>query len=73
MIEDLNYTTALSELTAIAEAMENESISVDDLSQKVKRAQELIAFCQAKLKTTEDDVRKVLSQGSAKTKNNSKD
>lgn len=70
MKEDLNYTTAMAELTAIAEGMENESISVDDLSQKVKRAQELIAFCQAKLKTTEDDVRKILSQGSGKSKNN---
>ena len=53
MKEDLSYTAAMAELTSIAEAMENETISVDDLSQKVKRAQELIAFCQAKLKTTE--------------------
>ena len=73
MNEDLNYTTAMAELTAIAEAMENETISVDDLSQKVKRAQELIAFCQAKLKTTEDDVRKILAQGPGKAKNSSKD
>ena len=73
MSEDLNYTTAMDELSAIAEAMENETISVDELSQKVKRAQELIAYCQAKLKITEDDVRKVLSQGAGKTKNNNKD
>jgi exodeoxyribonuclease VII small subunit len=69
MSEDLNYTTAMAELSEIAEAMEHETISVDDLSQKVKRAQELIAFCQAKLKATEEDVRKVLSQGSGKAKN----
>jgi exodeoxyribonuclease VII small subunit len=70
MTEELNYTTAMAELSDIAEAMEHETISVDDLSQKVKRAQELIAFCQAKLKTTEEDVRKVLSQGSGKAKKN---
>jgi exodeoxyribonuclease VII small subunit len=69
MSEDLNYTTAMAELSEIAEAMEHETISVDHLSQKVKRAQELIAFCQAKLKATEEDVRKVLSQGSGKAKN----
>lgn len=58
----------MAELSAIAEAMENETISVDDLSEKVRRAQELIAYCQARLKSTEDDVRKILSQGTGKTK-----
>ncbi len=70
MSEELNYSTAMAELSVIAEAMENESISVDDLSEKVKRAQELIAYCQARLKATEEDVRKVLSQGANKKKNN---
>lgn len=60
----------MAELSAIAEAMENETISVDDLSEKVKRAQELIAYCQSRLKSTEEDVRKVLSQGATKKKNN---
>lgn len=66
MSEALNYTTAMAELSEIAEAMENETISVDELSEKVKRAQELIAFCQTKLKVTEDDVKKVLNQGKNK-------
>ncbi len=68
MSETLNYSSAMAELSAIAEAMENETISVDDLSEKVRRAQELIAYCQARLKSTEDDVRKVLGQGTGKTK-----
>ncbi len=70
MTEELNYSTAMDELSAIAEAMENETISVDDLSEKVKRAQELIAYCQARLKSAEADVRKVLSQGAGKGKDN---
>lgn len=68
MNETLTYSTAMSELSAIAEAMENDTISVDDLSEKVKRAQELIAFCQDKLKRTDEDVRKVLSKGAGKGK-----
>lgn len=68
MSETLTYTTAMAELSAIAEAMEGEAISVDELSEKVKRAQELIAFCQDKLKRTDEDVRKVLSKGAAKEK-----
>lgn len=66
MSKALKYSTAMAELEAIAAAMENETISVDDLSEKVKRAQELIAFCQAKLKSTDDDVRKVLSKDAGK-------
>ena len=62
MSEPLTYSTAMAELTAIAEAMERETISVDDLSEKVKRAQQLIAFCQDKLKRTDEDVRKILSK-----------
>lgn len=62
MEDNLNYSTAMAELSEIAEAMENETIAVDELSGKVKRAQELIAFCQQKLKATEDDVRKVLGK-----------
>lgn len=68
MSETLSYSTAMAELSAIAEAMENDSISVDDLSEKVKRAQELIAFCQDKLKRTDEDVRKVLIKGAGKGK-----
>ncbi|HSN60308.1 MAG TPA: exodeoxyribonuclease VII small subunit [Ferruginibacter sp.] len=68
MSKTLSYSTAMAELAAIAAAMENETISVDDLSEKVKRAQELIAFCQDKLKRTDDDVRKVLSKDAGKGK-----
>jgi exodeoxyribonuclease VII small subunit len=66
--EELSYSIAMEELSAIAEAMENETISVDELSEKVKRAQELIAYCQARLKSTEEDVRKILSQENRKEK-----
>lgn len=64
----LNYKDAFAELAQIAEDMENETISVDDLSEKVKRATYLITFCQTKLKSTEEEVRKVLSQMDLKKK-----
>ena len=69
MPEELNYKTAFDELTQIAEDMESETISVDELSDKVKRAAVLIAFCQAKLTSTEAEVKKVLSQMEKKEKN----
>jgi exodeoxyribonuclease VII small subunit len=62
MEEKLTYETALSELTAISKEIENETISVDTLASKVKRASELIEFCQTKLKNTEAEVTKIISR-----------
>lgn len=68
MSKDLNYKDALNELSQIAAAIENESISVDELATKVKRAAELIDFCQTKLKSTDAEVKKILAQMEAKSK-----
>ncbi|MDR1974235.1 MAG: exodeoxyribonuclease VII small subunit [Bacteroidales bacterium] len=60
--ERLTYETAYAELEQIAEEIENEEVSVDILAEKVKRASELVAFCQTKLKATEEEVNKILAQ-----------
>jgi exodeoxyribonuclease VII small subunit len=56
------YESAYKELAQIAKEIENETVSVDVLAQKVKRASELITFCQTKLKNTESEVNKIISQ-----------
>ena len=58
----LNYSQAFEELQAIVTEMENGEISVDDLSQRVKRATELIKICKTKLTTTEEDVNRILKE-----------
>jgi exodeoxyribonuclease VII small subunit len=58
---DLNYETAMSELQSIVSALQNDEIGVDDLSEKVKRATELIRFCREKLRKVEEDMEDVLS------------
>ena len=68
MSKDLNYKDALNELSQIAASIENESISVDELATKVKRAAELIEYCQTKLKGTDIEVKKILAQMEAKSK-----
>lgn len=62
MKETLTYEAAYAELAAIAKEIENETISVDVLATKVKRASELITFCQTKLKSTETEVNKIIAQ-----------
>ena len=62
MEEKLTYEAAKSELAAISKEIESEEISVDQLATKVKRASELIEFCQAKLKNTEEEVNKIIGR-----------
>jgi exodeoxyribonuclease VII small subunit len=58
----LTYEQAYKELAAIASEIENETISVDVLAEKVKKASQLITFCQTKLKSTETEVNKIIAQ-----------
>jgi exodeoxyribonuclease VII small subunit len=62
MEQNLTYEEAYNELALIAKEIENESVSVDVLAKKVKRASELITFCQTKLKSTEAEVNKIIAQ-----------
>lgn len=62
MEANLTYEAAYKELAQIAKEIENETVSVDVLAQKVKRASELITFCQTKLKNTEAEVNKIIVQ-----------
>jgi exodeoxyribonuclease VII small subunit len=62
MENKLTYTEAIVELETIVEEIENEDISVDDLSEKVKRASELIRLCKTKLTKTEQEVNEVLKE-----------
>lgn len=60
MSKEPNYAEAFEELQTIVAEIENGQISVDELSEKVKRATILIKICKAKLTTTEEDVAKIL-------------
>lgn len=60
--KETNYTAAFDELQLIVQDIENGEISVDELSEKVKRATVLIAICKDKLFKTEDDVNQILKE-----------
>jgi exodeoxyribonuclease VII small subunit len=62
MEKTLTYEAAYQELAAIAREIESESVSVDVLAEKVKRAAELIGYCQTKLRSTEAEVNKIIVQ-----------
>ena len=62
MSNTANYTEAFKELQEIVNEIEQGEISVDELSQKVKRASQLIKICKTKLTSTEEDVNKILKE-----------
>ncbi|MFT4753760.1 MAG: exodeoxyribonuclease VII small subunit [Salibacteraceae bacterium] len=62
MSKEINYENAMNELETIVAGIEDDQISIDELSSKVKRATELIKICQNKLYKTEKDIADVLSE-----------
>lgn len=58
----MTYEEAFAELQRIAQEIENERVGVDVLAEKVKRASELITFCQTKLRSTETEVNNIIKQ-----------
>lgn len=62
MSKNSGYTEAFEELQEIVSEIESGEISVDLLSEKVKRAALLIRICKNKLSTTEEEVGKILKE-----------
>lgn len=59
---NITYTQAKQELEEIVSAIESGELDVDALTEKVKRASELIAFCKGKLTTTDEELQKILDE-----------
>ncbi len=59
-MKKLTYSEAKAELEKIVESIESNELDVDALTEKVKRASELISFCKDKLTKTDDELQKIL-------------
>lgn len=57
---ELTYASAIAELETIVKEIESGEVDVDVLTGKVKRASELIRFCNDRLKGTQTDVNRIL-------------
>lgn len=58
----ISYTEAKKELVTIVKSIETGELDVDVLTEKVKRASELIAYCKEKLATTDKELQKLLEE-----------
>lgn len=59
-MSETKYSKALKRLEEIIEKIESEEIDVDELSERVKEAVELIKVCKGKIQKAELDVKAVV-------------
>ncbi len=62
MSKDIKYEAAYAEMQAIVRKMENDELDIDQMSEQLKRAQELIKLCKDKLTKTDEEIKKILAQ-----------
>jgi exodeoxyribonuclease VII small subunit len=60
--KQIKYGEAVKEIEQILNQIEKEELDVDDLTAKVKRASELLSLCRSKLRTTEQEVEKIMKE-----------
>lgn len=61
MEKKLTYTQAMKQLEEIVGQLEDNSLDIDQLADKVKQAQELIKFCRDRLYKTDLEIQKLLN------------
>jgi exodeoxyribonuclease VII small subunit len=61
-MEGKSYTQAFAELQAIVGQMEKAEIGIDELSEKVKQASELLQICTDALQKTEAEVNAIIEK-----------
>lgn len=60
-MKEVNYEEAVHQLENIVEKMERGELDVDSMVSQLKQAQELVKLCKKKLKHTDDEIQKLLS------------
>ena len=59
--KEIKYEEAVAQLEKIVDKMENDELDIDQLSDQLKRAKELVKLCKDKLTKTDEEIKKLLS------------
>ena len=62
MKEDMKYEAAFAEIQTIVRRMENDELDIDQMSEQLKRAQQLIKLCKDKLNKTDEEIKEILAE-----------
>ena len=60
--KEIKYEEAVALLEEIVDKMENDELDIDQLSDQLKRAKELVKLCKDKLNKTDEKIKKLLSE-----------
>ena len=60
--DNISYSKAIEELENILRLMQNDQCGIDNLGQYTARALELLKICKAKLLSTDEELKKILSE-----------
>lgn len=60
--KEIKYEEAVAQLEEIVNKMENDELDIDQLSDQLKRAKELVKLCKDKLTKTDEEIKKLLSE-----------
>jgi len=63
MEKEMKYEEAMRQIELIVAKMENDELDIDEMSEQLKTAQQLIKLCKDKLTKTEMEIQKILSEG----------
>lgn len=55
----LSYETAMQELESIVDKVETGEMDIDNLSDSLRRAKELLTFCRERLTKVDDEIQKI--------------
>ena len=62
MEKAMKYEEAMKQLEQIVSKMENYELDIDQMSEQLKKAQQLIKLCKDKLVKTDKEIQKILSE-----------
>jgi len=60
--QNLTFEEAYKELETIVKSLEDNTLTIDEITLRISRASTLITFCREKLKSTDLEVQQILSQ-----------
>lgn len=68
MTKQPTYTEAMTRLETIVRQIESGEMDIDSLTTQLKEAKQLVALCRQRLTTIDDEVKKVLDDGTESKK-----
>jgi len=58
----VKYSEAIEEVEKIINQIESNELDIDELTEKIRRASELLKFCKQKLHFTEQEIQKIIDE-----------